>query len=403
MPYDEGGTCGGRLNVELFQAFTRVWRSHQRQRASGVPVVSTLVSDRTVSELVRAALQMERQQLLMSSSSDVSAMASDWLQIIEADCDLLDEAFARVAEGLEISEAELRASWASRSDQERRHWIERSSSSASGSLRAALSTLLRALDDDARDPVAELDGLMAWLPHRDRLVFGVLVSGPAAIRSLLAFAAQHAHQPVIAVIDVRLWRDAREQLDDRARAQLDAGRLPPLLAPASADDVGGLHPLSGQALCSVERASVDDATRQVRPLALPKPPADAATASKPVLDGARSAAEQRLYELLQAEPVTQDLFELNVRMPFTFGPARAEVDFVCKELRLVLEVDGFYHFQRADAYRRDRRKDVLLQHQGYMVSRHLAEDVHERAGEVMRTIRELVRRRRRSFRRESPT
>jgi very-short-patch-repair endonuclease len=116
---------------------------------------------------------------------------------------------------------------------------------------------------------------------------------------------------------------------------------------------------------------------------------------------ARSAAELKLYELLQADPITRGLFELNVRMPFTFGPARAEVDLACLQLRIAVEVDGFHHFQEFDAYRRDRRKDVLLQHQGYLVSRHLADDVVDRAGDVVRSIRELVKRRRRKRRWEN--
>jgi very-short-patch-repair endonuclease len=415
-----GRTNGGRLNVELYQAFTRVWRSHQRQRASGAPCVSTLVTDATVSELVSAALQPERQQLLLSSASDAIAMASDWLQAIEADCDVLDEAFAAVATGLELSDAELRASWAARSDPERRRWIERSATQASPTTRAALHGLSRALSDSERpDAAAELDELLSWLPQRAQLVFGLNVSGPAAIRSLFAFAMQHVQQPVIALVDARLWRDVREQLDDRTRASLDAGRLPPLLvlpqAEAKAAPVAHASGRPGPTQTSLESwvdstasRSHGDATH-VRDAERPpersnKGPAAAVSRSALLTpDGARSAAEQLLYELLQAEPLTRGLFALNVRLPFSFGPARAEVDFVCAELRLVLEVDGYHHFQRQDAYRRDRRKDVLLQHQGYLVSRHLAEDVHQRSGEVMRAVRELVRRRRRSLRRESPT
>jgi very-short-patch-repair endonuclease len=42
----------------------------------------------------------------------------------------------------------------------------------------------------------------------------------------------------------------------------------------------------------------------------------------------------------------------------------------------------------------------LLQHQGYLVSRHLADDVLRRPREVVRAIRDLVKRRRRRRRRE---
>jgi hypothetical protein len=52
-----------------------------------------------------------------------------------------------------------------------------------------------------------------------------------------------------------------------------------------------------------------------------------------------------------------------------------EVDFLCAEARLVIEFDGAQHLADAEAYRRDRRKDALLQQHGYFVLRFLAEDV----------------------------
>ena len=42
---------------------------------------------------------------------------------------------------------------------------------------------------------------------------------------------------------------------------------------------------------------------------------------------------------------------------------------------MVVEVDGALHLGDADAYRRDRRKDRLLQEYGYTVFRFLAEDL----------------------------
>ena len=45
-----------------------------------------------------------------------------------------------------------------------------------------------------------------------------------------------------------------------------------------------------------------------------------------------------------------------------------------------------HHFKDRDAYRSDRRKDVILQKQGYFVLRFLAEDVVGNLNEVMETI-----------------
>ena len=42
---------------------------------------------------------------------------------------------------------------------------------------------------------------------------------------------------------------------------------------------------------------------------------------------------------------------------------------------LVIELDGAQHLADAEAYRSDRRKDALLQQNGYFVLRFLAEDV----------------------------
>ena len=55
---------------------------------------------------------------------------------------------------------------------------------------------------------------------------------------------------------------------------------------------------------------------------------------------------------------------------------------------------GGQHLGDADAYRRDRRKDCLLQENGYFVLRFLAEDVGKRLDNVLDAIlRTLTHRR----------
>src|SRR5437870_2896851 len=69
-------------------------------------------------------------------------------------------------------------------------------------------------------------------------------------------------------------------------------------------------------------------------------------------------------------------FGLNVELPICFDSrGRMEVDFLCAEAGVVIELDGAQHLADAEAYRRDRRKDALLQQNGYFVLRFLAEDV----------------------------
>lgn len=63
-----------------------------------------------------------------------------------------------------------------------------------------------------------------------------------------------------------------------------------------------------------------------------------------------------------------------------------EVDFLDSERRLVIELDGAQHLASVEAYRRDRRKDFLLQRNGYFVLRFLAEDVAKRLDHVLDSI-----------------
>jgi len=90
---------------------------------------------------------------------------------------------------------------------------------------------------------------------------------------------------------------------------------------------------------------------------------------------ARSAAEVRLHEAFEATQALAGRFELNGSLSVRFGPGAAEVDLLSREDRIAVEVDGFHHFGDREAYRRDRRKDLLLQTQGLLVLRVLAEDV----------------------------
>lgn len=103
-------------------------------------------------------------------------------------------------------------------------------------------------------------------------------------------------------------------------------------------------------------------------------------------DRARSAAERLLFQALQADSRTHGRFALNRRVDIRFGHAPMEVDLLCANLRVAVEVDGYYHFRDADAYRRDRRKDLLLQIHGFLVMRFLADDVVTALDWVMDTI-----------------
>ncbi len=112
---------------------------------------------------------------------------------------------------------------------------------------------------------------------------------------------------------------------------------------------------------------------------------------------ARSATEEFLYRRLQSLSGTANRFRLNVDLAIPFeGSGRMEVDLICSEARLIIELDGAQHLSDADAYRRDRRKDALLQENGYFVLRFLAEDVGKHLDKVLdmvlRTLTHQARR-----------
>jgi very-short-patch-repair endonuclease len=100
-----------------------------------------------------------------------------------------------------------------------------------------------------------------------------------------------------------------------------------------------------------------------------------AKAKTPTEGEARSAAEAFLFAILDHRPLTRNRFRLNVPLDFHFGTRRAEGDLVAIDARLVVELDGYYHFRGQEAYRRDRRKDAALQEHKWVVIRFLAEDV----------------------------
>jgi very-short-patch-repair endonuclease len=111
-------------------------------------------------------------------------------------------------------------------------------------------------------------------------------------------------------------------------------------------------------------------------------PADAEGA-----DRARSSSEAFLYRRLETLEGSRGRFRLNAELAIPFdGRGRMEVDLLCADARLAIEVDGALHLGDVDAYRRDRRKDRLLQEHGYTVLRFLAEDLAKDLDTVLDAI-----------------
>jgi very-short-patch-repair endonuclease len=105
------------------------------------------------------------------------------------------------------------------------------------------------------------------------------------------------------------------------------------------------------------------------------------------VDRARSATEAFLYRRLETLAATTGRFHLNAELAIPFdGWGCMEVDLLCAPSRIAIELDGGQHLGDADAYRRDRRKDALLQENGYLVLRFLAEDVGKYLDQVLDAI-----------------
>ncbi len=113
---------------------------------------------------------------------------------------------------------------------------------------------------------------------------------------------------------------------------------------------------------------------------------------------ARSASEAFLFHRLESLPETAGLFRLNAKLPIPFdGWSEMEIDLFCAGHKLAIEIDGPQHLSDPTAYRRDRRKDALLQENGCHVLRFLAEDLGKHLDAtldaILRAITHLGRKR----------
>src|SRR3954469_24474164 len=182
------------------------------------------------------------------------------------------------------------------------------------------------------------DWLHAGAVHGTLLDGGLPAMPEAAARAIASPARPIAVS--CSAAELRAWRPGR---DDRLAAMVDEGMV------EIPDDVAGPD---GPAIVSHTSKA-----RRARGHRI----------------NARSAAEAALLEALEATPATAGRFELNGYLSVRFGPSALEVDLLAREDRIAIEIDGYYHFGDLDAYRRDRRKDLVLQTQGFVVVRVLAQ------------------------------
>lgn len=94
-------------------------------------------------------------------------------------------------------------------------------------------------------------------------------------------------------------------------------------------------------------------------------------------------SEVILWQKLRAGQVKG--YKFNRQKPLS----RYIVDFYCKKLNLVIEVDGISHF-KGDAPIRDRERQDILETMGLQFLRFDDEDVKENISFVMRVIYEFI-------------
>ena len=99
-----------------------------------------------------------------------------------------------------------------------------------------------------------------------------------------------------------------------------------------------------------------------------------------------TSAEEVLWSHLRG----RSLLGLKFRRQAPIGPYVA--DFLCHELRLVLELDGPIHDEEAQISH-DRNRDANLQALGYRILRVTNQDIRDDLESLFETIRRLYHRR----------
>jgi very-short-patch-repair endonuclease len=97
----------------------------------------------------------------------------------------------------------------------------------------------------------------------------------------------------------------------------------------------------------------------------------------------RAEAQERMLDLIRSADLPEP--EVNVRI------GGYEVDFLWREQRLVVEIDGYRYHSTRRAFEHDRSKDAALQDAGFVVVRITWRQlVHQPFAIVARLVRRLA-------------
>lgn len=369
---------------------------HQSQRYQAIPTLSVLRGKVIAArQLWTLWLNQAHRQTGVGVYTSITALLETWLTAIAHHNDLRSRILQKIAALAEQPEAELTAWLAHTSDYQRQlFWQQLAPLSEDvDRLRSILdclpvspglepqtkrlaladkSVVLSSFAAIARlFPPSQVPGLLVLLPEKDD-------RAGTALTALTQLVEAVPQLPVGLALTIAQGQGLLDELpESRVKAMLrgglidvpapEPGNIRQWLSDCSVDDEQ-LQPLLHLAETYGTTPEVLDTA-----LTLLDPAQQPETAAEDAIY--RSQAEWFLAQYLEAKPTTMGRFQVNARLDIDFGGRPMEVDFLDAAAKIVIELDGHYHFQSLDNYRRDRRKDRLLQQQGFLVLRFLSEDV----------------------------
>lgn len=333
---------------------------------------------------------------------DEAEVARAWLAAVGARRDLAEDAAAFLAAREGIAPEVLARRLRGQTDYEREVLLgtlaPRDASGALGACRVLLAPTGGVPGPDAllaafgSEPARAIEAVHALLPPGAAPALLLLGAGAAWLAGAARAAARLCAAVPSLVIAVAVEREVLEEVlrgsESQALALLREGLLPvEATAPPVLEtrlQALGVNPAETLAR-SVARLAEDGATEELLSLF-----GEVARAGDDE-PRARSAAERFLFQRLESLPWARGIFELNAPLPSLRPGARSlEVDLLSRNLRIAVEIDGFFHFREPERYRKDRRKDLELQRQGYVVLRFLANDVVSQLERILDTLNEVV-------------
>jgi hypothetical protein len=358
---------------------------HALRRASGVPTVSLLVGPIGVGgRLWRRWASAYGRNVVTTETR--SFPYEEWIRCVAAQIDLPASAITRLAARADRPVEELQGVWSTITPADRVHFWDTLAPEVDDALLRPLAEL--AVSGGSPEAVVDLlsKRIEQGLPHLVRLAptatwpavlllaesaDGLSGLGQAAVRWVM----QAPVVPVAIAAPSIVWRDYLESApESRVKSLLNEGEIlveafDPTTAARTLHEAGA----DRDAIATIAAYGADaDLVESAIELVQATTQAASIEAED---DRARSAAERFLFLFLESLPETAGRFALNATLDFRFGPRAAEVDLLCRSGRLAVEVDGYFHFDSLERYRRDRAKDWELQRRGYLVLRFHAEDV----------------------------